>query len=306
MEHMRDQSPVATSAVMGYPLQYWLSPSEIASTSYSEYWNDEEIEKRKEWHVVERGFSDMQRHLEETGLIRQLNDCLNASVQLGHAVSGTGADLACGVFWTAPILLNQARIEKLYGVEYSQHRLLKISPNVLQHYRVPAEKIALCLGSFYHLLLPDHCLDFVLLAEAFHHADRPEQLLAEIRRVLKPNGVVLIIGEHIAPHELVLYGRNTVKYVLSRILPSSIQIRLFGRVVRTEKLVPSLRELLKPDPVAGDHYYLRRHYEDMFRLSGFVHHRVLTSGCPFQAFILFPNRGEATARSLGTGTGRMI
>jgi ubiquinone/menaquinone biosynthesis C-methylase UbiE len=43
--------------------------------------------------------------------------------------------------------------------------------------RVPPEKIVLARGTFYDLHLPDGSVDFVLLSQAFHHADRPGELL---------------------------------------------------------------------------------------------------------------------------------
>src|SRR6058998_131759 len=250
--------------IRGYRMEHWLSDEEIRATAYSEYWNNEEFEKHKPWHVSEHGFAELTRHLHETGLSRQLKDCIDMAAKLDRPILGTGADLACGVFWTAPILLKVERIQKLYGVEYSRHRLLKLSPAVLDHYDVPMDKVVLCLGSFYQLRLPQQFLDFVVLAEAFHHAEEPERLLREIRRVLKPEGVVLILGEHITPHEIVVYSRHIAKSIAARAIPPRLQRRFFGcRLSRSPFFLP-LRELLKPHPVMGDHYYLLREYGEMF------------------------------------------
>jgi len=39
-------------------------------------------------------------------------------------------------------------------------------------------------------------IDFCFCSQAFHHADDPQRLLNEIKRVLKPSGIVLMIGEN--------------------------------------------------------------------------------------------------------------
>ena len=271
----------------GYPVEYWVQPEELASVAYAGYWNDEEVEKVKRWDVAGRGFAELDRHLQETGLLRQLSDCVAVAARLGRPFRGVGADLACGVLWAAPALL-EAGAEKVYGVEYSSHRLLKIGPLVLRRHSVPSGKVTLCLGSFYELKLQDRSLDFVLMAEAFHHADDPERLLREIRRVLRPEGVVLLVGEHIVGPAAYLYAKNAAKFVASRLVPEGVQRRLLGHTIVAPRLLPSLEELLRPDPVAGDHYYLAAQYAAMFSRQGFAQRRVLTKGCRFQAFVLTP------------------
>jgi len=261
--------------VGNYRVEYWSSEPEIGSTAYFDYWNNEEIEKLKPWHVLESGFGGLEQHLKKTGLVRQLEQCLDRAAQLGHAVHGIGADLACGVLWATSFMLKRiGSISKIYGVEYSTHRLLEIGPAVLRYYGVEADKVVLCLGTFYKLRLPDESVDFVILAEAFHHADEPGRLLAEIRRVLKPSGVVLVVGEH-------------------RVLPKVAQRWFFVTMSNSVSLFPSLEELLRPDPIMGDHYYLLRQYKQMFSAHGFGHHRIRTRRCPFQGFVLLPHTSTA-------------
>lgn len=47
-------------------------------------------------------------------------------------------------------------------------------------------------GNAEHTMLPDHCVDFVTAAQAFHWFDR-EQFKAECRRILKRSGKVILI-----------------------------------------------------------------------------------------------------------------
>lgn len=78
----------------------------------------------------------------------------------------------------------------------SEHRIHEYAPKVLKYYNVDSNSIELCLGSFYELELPDNSLDFIILSQAFHHADNPHKLLEEIKRVVKSNGYIIIVGEH--------------------------------------------------------------------------------------------------------------
>ena len=158
---------------------------------------------------------------------------------------------------------------------------------------MPADKVILCLGSFYQLRLSDESLDFVILAEAFHHADEPGRLLVEVRRVLKPDGVVLVLGEHRVSHPAILYAKHFVKFIASHLVPEVAQRWLIGRVINSAPFFASLEGLLRPDSVTGDHYYLPRQYQNFFWAHGFLYERITTPRCPFQAFVLLPQTDHA-------------
>lgn len=273
-----------TYEVSGYEAQLWKQPAEINRMEYVAYWNDEEIEKEKEWWILDGDFEKMEAYLEKSYLGPQLQQGIAfLEHHLGKSLEGCGADLAAGNLWAIPRLLEAGNIEMIYAVEYSRHRLLKLGPRVLQHYSVPEEKVILCLGSFYQLQIPNEPLDFVFLSQAFHHADDPFRLLAEIRRVLKPGGVVLMIGEHIA-REVPLM-RHFVKYVISNLIPYDIQQRVFGKSFVVDTPLPK-RPPLPPDPILGDHCYHAHEYHDMFSRSGFRYFNLRISGSKFQSFVL--------------------
>ena len=121
-------------------------------------------------------------------------------------------------------------------------------------------KISRYLGSFYDLKLPDRSMDVILLSQAFHHADRPLQLLTECDRILKQGGRILLIGE-------------------PRITKLEIARRFLGTMLRHRRVVSNFYELFPPDPVLGDHYYRQSEYYFMFRAMGYrVKHVILGSG----------------------------
>ena len=211
----------------GYELRRWSTPEELRRLTYSAYWNDEEAERDKEWWTQDGDFARMEAYVDETTTLgRQLADALADAPPRGE-----GADLAAGTLWAVPRLL-AAGADKVYAVEYSEHRLTRLGPGVLEHYGIPPERVVLCLGSFYELGFADGELGFVLLSQALHHADDTAALLREVRRVLAPDGVAYVIGE-----------------------PLPVRRGL----LRRSRLV---------DPLLGDHLHTWRSYGRMFRSAG--------------------------------------
>ena len=78
---MFDQNRTIPRSIGDYRGEYWLSDAEISSMTYSDYWNNEQIEKLKPWQVVESGFAGLEGHLAETGLVRQLEQCVDAAAR---------------------------------------------------------------------------------------------------------------------------------------------------------------------------------------------------------------------------------
>lgn len=270
-------------------IQKWISDSDINQIEYSEFWNDEEEEKKKEWYVLDGNFLKMEQYLRKTGLPQDLT--LSAKIlrtDFNRQLSGTGIDLAAGNLWAAPYILNLGAVDKLYCLEYSQHRLLKIGPAVLDHYGVPKEKLVLVLGSFYDLHIDDNSLDFVFMSQAFHHADKPHRLLAEICRVLKPHGVVIIIGEHIVDYRKAQI-KHAIKFLISVLVPERLQKSIFNRTFAVRTLVASSNEIFRPDPILGDHYYTDSEYRSMFSKHGFQMKHLRNDNSQFQSFVLVRN-----------------
>jgi SAM-dependent methyltransferase len=267
--------------VSTWTVEHWLSEEAVAGIEYSSYWNDEEAEREKPFHVLDDDFDKLERYLDEVGLREDLRACLSTDPPL----SGHGIDLAAGTLWAAPLLLAGGRVERLYCLEYSKHRLLTLGPRVLEHYKVMPERIVLAYGSFYELRIDAESLDFAFLSQAFHHADRPAALLAELRRVLKPGGRVIILGEHILrPRDYLLYA---CRGCLSLALPRAVQRRLFGHELEVRlSLRPKAADVAPTDALLGDHVYSQDEYHDLFSDAGFAARRVRRPGSHYQSFVL--------------------
>jgi SAM-dependent methyltransferase len=268
--------------VSTWTVERWLSEDTVAGIEYSGYWNDESAEREKPFHVVDNDFGKLEHYLQEVGLTDDLRACIGT---LEVPLAGRGIDLAAGALWAAPLLLNAGPVEQLYCLEYSKHRLLTLGPRVLEHYDVSPERVVLVYGSFYELRLDASSLDFAFLSQAFHHADRPAALLGELRRVLKPDGVVIIIGEHIVrPRHYALYAARALA---SLALPRGAQRRVLGHELEVHvSLRPTATDVMPNDPLLGDHVYSASDYRAMFTGAGFAMRRVHRTRSHYQSFVL--------------------
>lgn len=103
--------------------------------------------------------------------------------------------LAAGVCWEAKLLIEHG-IKEMDFLDFSEHRIMKIAPYVLEYLQCPEEcNIRLIWGSYYEVRMPDCYYDCVILSEALMMAEDPNKLLKECYRLLKGGGYILIVGE---------------------------------------------------------------------------------------------------------------
>jgi len=253
------RSVPAASPVPLREVQSWLSDSQLREIYTAAYWNDIEAEKKKEWWIEDGDYVKCHRYLESSGLLHEYR-------QAEPFISGMPgaelrvADLAAGSGWTSALISRIASVAEVHAVEISRHRLERLFPHSVSMFSGCADKIHRYLGSFYDLRLPAHSIDVVFLSQAFHHADRPWHLLSECDRVLKPDGRIIVSGEH----EIGLR-------VLAR--------RFLGVLLRERRLVTDFRRLFPPDPILGDHYYRCSDYRQLFEPLGYkLQHRLAANG----------------------------
>lgn len=248
---------------MDTEIQSWFSDKEIEDIYSGQYWNNEEEEKKKDWYILDGNTEKLLRYLKKkTTYYAEYESILDFSSKMGMPIKGVGADLTAGVCWTTALLSRIEDVEKIYATEISKHRLLKIAPLVLDLFNACGNKITRAIGSFYNIKLPDQSLDFCFMSQAFHHADDPKRLLGEIKRVLKPSGLVLIIGD--SP----VYTFNFIKAYIKNIIKIILPVRRFKRRV-VYKIFPKFNQLFSGDNESGDHFYRINDYADLFNRAGF-------------------------------------
>lgn len=97
-------------------------------------------------------------------------------------------DLGCGTGEFEQLVLNKYPNQQMVGVDISQ-KMLEIAQHKCQAYPNVAFRTASALA----LLFQEHNFDVIVSANAFHYFDDPQAALKEMRRVLKPNGSVVIL-----------------------------------------------------------------------------------------------------------------
>ncbi len=245
--------------------KFWLSDEELEKIFSSNYWNDEEKEKGKEWYPADGNAGKVLSGAHKNSTYLTEFESITAfAAGAGFPIRGTGVDLAAGVCWTSALLSKIAAVEKIYALDISKHRILKIAPTILDILKADAQKVVRVIGSFYDIKLPDASVDFCFVSQAFHHAEDPGRLLCEVHRILKPAGFMMITGEK--PVFMLDYAKKYVKNIIKMVVPRS----LLGKGPAVYRLFPRFEELFRPDRELGDHYYRMQDYEHIFQRSGFL------------------------------------
>jgi ubiquinone/menaquinone biosynthesis C-methylase UbiE len=103
-------------------------------------------------------------------------------------VEASVLDLACGTGELAKLLLEQNCSQNITGVDISV-AMLEIASTKLKDY----PHISLHQASAIALPLENQSFDVVICANAFHYFEFPQLALREMKRVLKPEGKVIIL-----------------------------------------------------------------------------------------------------------------
>jgi len=240
-------------------VEKWLSAEEVSRIYTAAYWNDIEEEKKKAWWIGDGDYQGCLRYLRASRLLREYEEAEEFIRELPGRDLRVG-DLAAGIGWTSALLSRIESVAEVHSVDISAHRIQQLFPHCVAMLEGASHKIRRYLGSFYDLKLPDACLDVVFLSQAFHHADRPIQLMIECDRVLKDGGRIIMVGEH---------GIGALRLIK----------RFFKVLLRERRVVTDFRSLFPPDPVLGDHYYRHSDYYFLFDAMAYeAKHRVAATG----------------------------
>lgn len=101
-------------------------------------------------------------------------------------------DVSCG---TGELLLSLRKQGKknLFGIDLSEKMLEKAREKFLtEGQRKIPQEVYLQLADVVKLPFPDHCFDYVLSTEAFHHYPNQQKALEEMKRIVKNGGIVVI------------------------------------------------------------------------------------------------------------------
>jgi SAM-dependent methyltransferase len=168
-------------------------------------------------------------------------------------------DLGCGAGWLTAVITRQPQVARVVAWDSSRQLLSDVLPRMVELLGGDASKIEAVCGEFTPLLLEEASMDLVVMGSAFHHCTEPETLLADLRRVLRPSGSVLLLNE--TPWR----GRGMLWFSL-RMAVAHLANLLLGRGPRWPGYVADDHVLY--DPVLGDRAYTMRGWRSLLRRSG--------------------------------------
>jgi len=231
-------------------IEYWLSEKEIQAIYSSKYWNDKNIEMKKYWWLFDKENAvKFKENLFKHGYLQQFKYLTDFAKKKG-LLKGKVLDIAAGTCWTSALISREDDITYVDASDISLHRIKELAPEVFQVLNANTHKINRIIGSFYDIKREDAYYDCIIMAQAFHHAKSPDKLLNEIKRVLRPGGILIVFGEH--PITLIKYIK-----------------RIFGFLYRNKKLEFSFNRLFPTNTKSGDHNYRYRDYKIIFKKYGF-------------------------------------
>ena len=269
----RLESSSDIAAVESCKIESWLLSIDDRSV---EYWSDPENEKGKVFDVSD---GDLEKLEQDRHLIDIFNN-VQALIQLTKLKLDYSKilSLASGVCWLEARLLKNTSNFELTALDYAKHRIHRLAPEIFQWYGLGGSHINLVHGSMLELRLEDQSQDVVLLSQAFHHTCEPYRLLTEIKRVLREDGTVLIVGEHY--FDSVIQIKQTIKHFIKWVLNYQDKYRSVHR------FVPDYQSLFPRSFEKGDIHYPMVEYDALFTGAGFTYERYVHKPEQLQSFVL--------------------
>jgi ubiquinone/menaquinone biosynthesis C-methylase UbiE len=175
---------------------------------------------------------------------------------------GVGIDLGGGVGCIASTIALKQDVETLYCVELVSDIVTLCQPVVKRGILKEQEyKVISVVGDYNHLQLESNSIDFSVAWGSLHHAIDPVTTLRECRRVLKPEGKLVVIER--------AHNNATPDSEIERLLNIVYSVEFLERTYRD----PNMRLTRRQN---GEHEYRYREWEKFFCDAGFqINQRVV-------------------------------
>jgi SAM-dependent methyltransferase len=116
-----------------------------------------------------------------------------AHPDVSRFIKGRVIDLGAGTCWVTARLSKIAAVNEVVALDMSEQFLTGVGSRVIGHCGGDVAKIGFAVGSFNEIPFPSASFDAAFLVAAIHHSLSPLKTLLEARRVLKPDGALLMV-----------------------------------------------------------------------------------------------------------------
>jgi ubiquinone/menaquinone biosynthesis C-methylase UbiE len=222
------------------------------------------------WHKADAHYKFITEQANTLKAVKLLN--------WNELLDGLGADqvvvdLGCGTGWLSAYLSTFPQISKIICIDSDQQMLESMVPNMFDFMAGNFDKAECVHGLFEPILLEDKSVDLIVACAAFHHSENLPGLLSEVRRVLKQNGLLVILNENpLAKWEYLYIWFRKILHMTVKILTGHIDDK-FQKISHVAILY---------DPILGDWDFSRAAWRAYLSRAGFNFKEVDTGLGPYK------------------------
>jgi ubiquinone/menaquinone biosynthesis C-methylase UbiE len=122
-------------------------------------------------------------------------------------------DFGCGPGgYLLPLVKLTGASGKIYALDVNPAAILAVKSLALKHQLGNVEAILSDSATG----LPDGSIDVILLFDVLHHLKKPDEVLAELRRILKSGGILSVSDHHMAAENIISKISGVGLFRLSR------------------------------------------------------------------------------------------
>ena len=184
-----------------------------------------------------------------------VENTFNIIPKSSELIHGTGIDLGGGIGCISSTLARRNAVDKIYCVELVEDAV-KLCHTIVKQEILKEEKhkVISVIGDYDNLELEDNSIDFTVSWDSMHHSIDPIKTFKECKRVLKKNGVFIIVDR--------AHNNSTSDSEIERMLNITYDQEFLAKNYRPKDTILTRRQ-------NGEHEYRFFEWKKFFKESGF-------------------------------------
>ena len=184
-----------------------------------------------------------------------VENTFNIISKSSELIHGTGIDLGGGIGCISSTLAKRNAVDKIYCVELVEDAV-KLCHTIVKQEILKEEKhkVISVIGDYDNLELEDNSIDFAVSWDSMHHSIDPIKTFKECKRVLKKNGVFIIVDR--------AHNNSTPDSEIERMLNITYDQEFLAKNYRPKDTILTRRQ-------NGEHEYRFFEWKKFFKESGF-------------------------------------